>query len=133
MKTAADTVVVAQFALARGNELYTAANVSKTRRDFEIALQFLQFSGTLVPSVNAGFLVGSAAFGVAQVAVTELQGPARSCAIATLAQDNLILAETEVMRNGAAAPDAAKQFLDYAAQMRPYVAQQARTLCSPAL
>lgn len=129
MKTAADTVVVAQFALARGNELYSAANVSKKRQDFEVALRFVEFSGKLVPSRNAGFLVGSAAFGVAQVAVTELQTPARSCVIATIAQDHLILAETELMRNGAVAPDATRQFLDYAAQMRPYVTSQATTLC----
>jgi tetratricopeptide (TPR) repeat protein len=129
IKSIADSAVVAQFTLARGNAMYRAANASKKRADFEMALRFLQLSQKLSPSQNAGFLVGSAAFGVAQLAATELPA-AKSCPIATLAQDNLVLAETLLASNGAAAPDAAKQFLDYAAQLHPYVAQQVKMLCA---
>jgi predicted Zn-dependent protease len=129
IKSVADSAVVAQFTLARGNAMYRAANATKKRADFEMALRFLQLSQKLSPSQNAGFLVGSAAFGVAQLAATELPA-AKSCPIATLAQDNLVLAETLLATNGAAAPDAAKQFLDYAAQLHPYVAQQVKILCA---
>jgi tetratricopeptide (TPR) repeat protein len=129
IKSVADSAVVAQFTLARGNAMYRAANATKKRADFEMALRFLQLSQHLSPSQNAGFLVGSAAFGVAQLAATELPA-AKSCPIATIAQDNLVLAETLLATNGAAAPDAAKQFLDYAAQLHPYVAQQVKILCA---
>ena len=128
LKTLADSAVVAQFTLARGNAIYREANASKKRSDFEMALRFLQLSQHLAPSQSAGFLVGSAAFGVAQLAATELP-TSKSCPIATLAQDNLLLAELQLATNGGAAPDAAKQFLEYAAQLRPYVMQQVKTLC----
>jgi tetratricopeptide (TPR) repeat protein len=129
LKTVADSAVVAQFALGRGNAMYRAANTSKKRADFELALRYLQLSQHLAPSPNAGFLIGSASFGVAQLAATELV-TVKSCTIATLAQDNLIVAETEFASNGQVAPDAAKQFLDYASQLHPYVAQQVKTMCT---
>ncbi len=128
MRTAGDSAVVGQFALARGNALYRAANVNKKRSEFETALHFLQLAQHIAPSRDAGFLVGSAAFGVAQLAATEIP-TSHSCSVANVAQDNLVIAETELATNGAAAPDAAKQFLDYAAQLRPYVQQQVRILC----
>ncbi|MES2177260.1 MAG: hypothetical protein V4550_05290 [Gemmatimonadota bacterium] len=126
--SAADSALVAQFTLARGNVMYTAANASKKRSDFEMALRFLELSQRMAPSKNAGFLVGSAAFGIAQLAAQELP-TAKSCAMATIAQDNLVIAEIQLATNGAAAPEAAKQFLDYAATLRPYVSQQFKTLC----
>jgi tetratricopeptide (TPR) repeat protein len=125
---ASDTLVVGQFTLARGNVMYRAANASKKREDFEKAFRFLSFSNQIAPSQNAGFLMGSAAFGVAQLAAAELP-TTKSCPIATIAQDNLIIAETRLATNGGVAPDAAKQFLDYAAQLQPYVDQQMKTLC----
>lgn len=128
LRSAEDSVVVAQFTLARGNALYRAANGTKKRADFEVALRYLTLSKKLAPSANAGFLVGSAAFGVAQLAATELPA-AKSCPLATLAQDNLVIAETELATNGAVAPDAAKLFLDYASQLHPYVDAQVKLLC----
>ncbi|MEO8334101.1 MAG: hypothetical protein ABI664_03960 [bacterium] len=94
-----------------------------------VALRFLQLSQKLSPSPNAGFLVGSAAFGIAQLAATELSS-AKSCPIATIAQDNLALAETLLAMNRAAAPDVAKQSLGYAAQLHPDAAQQMKILCA---
>jgi tetratricopeptide (TPR) repeat protein len=131
LHSAADTAVVSQFTLARGNAMYRAANASKKRADFEAALKMLQLSDKLAPSQNAGFLVGSAAFGVVQLAATELPA-SKSCTLATLAQDDLAIAETQLASNGAVAPDAARQFLDYAGQLRPYVAQQVKLLCTTA-
>ncbi len=129
LRTAEDSAVVGQFALARGNALYRAANGTKKRGDFEVALRYLKLSKELAPSANAGFLVGSAAFGVAQLAATELPAT-KSCPLATLAQVNLVIAETELAIHGAVAPDAAKQFLEYAGQLHPYVDAQVKLLCS---
>ena len=131
LNRAGDSAVLAQFTLARGNVLYRSANATTKRADFEMALKYLELSQRLAPSPSAGFLVGSAAFGVAQLAATELAS-AKSCVIATLAQDNLVIAEVQLAAHGVLAPDAAKQFLDYAAQLRPYVAQQVKTLCATA-
>lgn len=128
LRSAADSALAAQFALARGNTLYQSANASHQRADFELALRYVQLSDQLSPSANAGFLIGSAAFGVAQQASTEAAA-ARSCPLATVADSNLVLAETQLARYGRVAPDAAKQFLDYAGQMRPYVTQQVQVFC----
>jgi len=129
LRSAADSALAAQFALARGNALYQSANASHQRADFELALRYVQLSDRLSPSANAGFLIGSAAFGVAQQASTEAAA-ARSCPLATVADSNLVLAETQLARHGRVAPDAAKQFLDYAGQMRPYVTQQVQVFCN---
>ena len=129
LRSAADSSLTAQFALARGNALYQSANASHKRADFELALRYVQLSDHLSPSANAGFLIGSAAFGVAQLASTEAAA-GRSCELATSAENNLVLAETQLARFGGVAPDAAKQFLDYAAQMRPYVMQQLQVFCT---
>jgi len=129
LRSAADSALAAQFALARGNALYQSANASHQRADFELALRYVQLSDRLSPSANAGFLIGSAAFGVAQQASTEAAA-ARSCPLATVADSNLVLAETQLARHGRVAPDAAKQFLDYAGQMRPYVTQQVQAFCN---
>ena len=127
-KTMGDSAVVAQFALARGNAMYRAANGTKKRADFEAALAYLELSQKLAHTPSAGFLVGSAAFGVAQLAATELPAT-KSCTLATLAQDRLVLAEVELAANGQVSPDAAKVFLDYANQLRPYVQSQVKSLC----
>jgi len=128
LRTASDSALAAQFTLARGNTLYRAANTSRKREDFELALRYLRLSDRLAPSANAGFLVGSAAFGIAQLASAEAT-PARSCALATEADEHLVVAEVQLARNGAVAPDAAKQFLDYAGQLHPFVAQQVKSFC----
>jgi len=129
LRSAADSALAAQFALARGNALYQSANASHQRADFELALRYVQLSDQLSPSANAGFLIGSAAFGVAQQASTEAAA-ARSCPLATTADSNLVLAETQLARYGRVAPDVAKQFLDYAGQMHPYVTQQVQVFCN---
>jgi tetratricopeptide (TPR) repeat protein len=128
LRTAADSALAAQFTLARGNTLYQQANASHQRRDFELALRYVQLSERLTPSANAGFLVGSAAFGVAQLASTEAAS-GKSCPLATSAEENLTLAEVQLARHGGVAPDAARQILEYAGQLRPYVTQQVQTLC----
>lgn len=129
LRSATDSSLAAQFALARGNALYQGASTSHRRADFELALRYVQLSDRLSPSANAGFLIGSAAFGVAQLASTEAAG-ARSCELAMTADTNLVLAETQLARHGQVAPDAAKQFLEYAGQLHPYVTQQVQLFCT---
>ena len=129
LRSPADSSLAAQFALARGNVLYQTANASRRRADFELALHYLQLSDRLSPSASAGFLIGTAAFGVAQLASTEAAS-ARSCELASTADSNLVLAETQLAGHGDVAPEAAKEFLEYAGKMHPYVTQQVQLFCN---
>jgi len=45
-----DKNAVAQFALSKGNVLFRAANGTKTRADFQLAMRFLAFSDSLKPT-----------------------------------------------------------------------------------
>ena len=121
----------AQFALARGNALYASAVNSQQRTAFERALKFLQLSDRLAPTQQAKFLVGATALSVSRLSVTEAV-PARNCELARRANDVLVDAEMNLIGGGATSPDAAKQFLDYVGQLKPYVAAQLKTLCDGA-
>ena len=119
---------VAQFALARGNALYTAANGTKQRQDFERARRFLALAHRLVPTPESAFLLGASALSVSQAAATEAPA-AKSCDLVRLADSTLAEAETNLASGRSVAPDAAQQFLDYASTLRPYVANQLKLLC----
>jgi tetratricopeptide (TPR) repeat protein len=119
---------VAQFALARGNALYTSANGTKQRADFDQARRFLKLANRLVPSPESAFLLGASALSVSQAAATEAPA-AKSCDLVRLADTTLAEAEENLTTGRSVAPDAARQFLDYASTLRPYVADQLKALC----
>jgi tetratricopeptide (TPR) repeat protein len=124
-----DTATVAQFALARGNALYKTATGTQKRPDFQRAMQFLAVAERLGHSPQAKFLLGASALSVSQSAATE--APAnKSCDLSKLADQSLTEAEINLVSGGAAAPDAAKQYLDYVAKLRPYVADQVKAFCN---
>jgi tetratricopeptide (TPR) repeat protein len=119
---------IAQFALARGNALYKAATASQKRDDFQRAIKFLNISEHITPSPEAKFLLGASSLSVSQSAATEA-APAKSCELSKLADTSLTDAEVNLASGGSVAPDAAKQFLDYVAKLRPYVADQVKSFC----
>lgn len=128
-KLGEDPATVAQFALARGNALYKAATTSQKRDDFQRAIRFLTLAERLAPSAQAKFLLGASALSVSQSAAAEAT-PARSCELSRLADSSLTEAEINLVAGGSAAPDAAKQFLDYVGKLRPYVADQMKSFCA---
>jgi tetratricopeptide (TPR) repeat protein len=130
MQNGEDRTTVAQFALARGNALYKAASGSQKRDDFQRAIRFLSLAERLTPSPQAKFLLGASALSVSQSAATEAT-PAKSCELSKLADSSLTDAEINLVGGGSVAPDAAKQFLDYVAKLRPYVADQLKSFCTP--
>jgi tetratricopeptide (TPR) repeat protein len=130
-RTGEDSTTVAQFALARGNSLFKAAGTSQKREDFQRALKFLTFAARIRPSPEAKFLVGASALSIGQSAATEA-APGKSCELSKLADSSLTEAEINLVAGGAAAPDAAKQYLDYVAKLRPYVADELKTFCPTA-
>jgi tetratricopeptide (TPR) repeat protein len=128
-----DSSMVAQFALAKGNALYRAANGTHLSGDFGLALRFLAFSDSVRPSVQANFLKGATALGLAQAALTEapkLTDKVESCRLAKLSGDMVPVARAGLQAGAEAYGDAAKQSLDYLAQLEPYVAPQVTAFCA---
>jgi tetratricopeptide (TPR) repeat protein len=125
-----DTKTVAQFALARGNALYKAATTSQKRDDFQRAMKFLALAAQLAPTAEAKFLVGASALSISQSAANEAP-QSKSCDLSKLADSSLTEAEINLVGGGSAAPDVAKTYLDYVAKLRPYVADQIKSYCSP--
>ncbi|HSQ29339.1 MAG TPA: hypothetical protein VLN49_05780 [Gemmatimonadaceae bacterium] len=124
-----DSGTVAQFALARGNALYKTATGSQKRADYQRAMQFLAIATRLGRSPEAKFLLGASALSVSQSAASEAPA-SKSCDLSKLADSSLTEAEINLVSGGAAAPDAAKQYLGYVAKLRPYVADQLKAFCA---
>ena len=127
-KNGEDSTTVAQFALARGNSLFKAAGTTQKREDFQRAQKFLTLAARITPSPEAKFLLGASALSIGQSAATEA-APSKSCDLSKLADSSLTEAEINLVSGGSAAPDAAKQYLDYLAKLRPYVADQLKAFC----
>lgn len=128
-----DSARVAQFAFARGNALYRAANGTKSSSDFALALRFLAFADSVKVTPQSRFLVGAAALGVAQRALTEAPGDkdrAHSCQLAQLGSQMIPLARSGIEAGQEVMPDAAKQSLDYLTQIEPYAGKQVALFCA---
>jgi tetratricopeptide (TPR) repeat protein len=123
-----DPATVAQFALARGNAMYKSAGTSQKREDFQRAMRFLALATRLAPTAESRFLLGASALSISQSAATEAPAT-KSCDLSKLADSNLTEAEINLVGGGSAAPEAAKQYLDYVAKLRPYVADQIKSFC----
>jgi len=128
-RTGEDSTTVAQFALARGNTLFKAAGTTQKREDFQRAMKFLALAVRITPSPEAKFLVGASALSIGQSAANDA-APAKSCELTKLADSSLTEAEINLVAGGAAAPDAAKQYLDYVAKLRPFVADELKSFCA---
>lgn len=128
-----DSTLVAQFALSKGNTLYRAANGTKTSADFGLALRYLAFADSIRSSQQSRFLLGAAALGVAQSAVTEaakLADKSESCRLAKLSADMVPVARDGLQAGQELFADAAKQSLDFLnQQLDPYVGQQVTAYC----
>ncbi len=123
-----DSVLVAQFALARGNALFRAANQSKERRDFSVALGFLAFADSVHATPQSRFLFGATALAVSQVAATEAP-KTNECALSRLASSLLPVAREKLTLGAEVAPEAARQYLTYVDQLEPVVTRQVEALC----
>ena len=129
LRAGVDSVIIAQFALSRGNALYKAASASKRREDFQLAMRFLALSDRVTPTPQAKFLVGASAFSIGQSAATDAP-KTKSCELSRLAEDALTTAAQNLPAGETIAPDAAKQYLDYVGQMKPFVENQIKAFCS---
>lgn len=127
-----DTALVAQFALARGNALLKAANGTKSRDDFQLAMRFLALADTLRRTPQSAFLVGVAAYSITQSALSDAPKASektQSCELSHLGAATLPLAKAGLEAGQEVSPEAAKQFLDYLGQLEPYVQRQIDAFC----
>lgn len=127
-KQGEDPGAIAQFALARGNTLYKSAQTSQKREDFQRAMKFLALATKLGPTPESKFLLGASALSISQSAANDAPA-SKSCDLSRLADSTLTEAEINLVSGGSAAPEAAKQFLEYVAKLRPYVADQIKSFC----
>jgi len=130
-----DKVAVAQFALSKGNTLFRAANGTKSRADFQLAMRFLAFADTLRSTPQTKFLLGAAALNVAQAALTDAPKIAikeESCVVSHLGAETIPLARASLEAGQDVSPEATKQFLEYLDQISPYADKQIAAFCNPA-
>jgi tetratricopeptide (TPR) repeat protein len=123
-----DSALVGQFALSRGNTLFRAANGTKNRSDFQLAMRFLAFADSVRSTAQSKFLVGAAALSITQSAAAEAP-TAKSCDLARQAGEMIPLATEKISAGAEMAPDAARQYLAYLEQITPIVAKQVEVLC----
>lgn len=126
-----DRATVAQFALARGNAIYRAANGTKQRSDYQLALRFIWLADSVAGTPESHFLTGAAALAIAQSAATEAPA-SKDCSLSRLAAEMLPLAREKLTAGAQVAPDAVRQYLEYLDQLEPVVTQQIQTLCNGA-
>jgi tetratricopeptide (TPR) repeat protein len=128
-----DSALVAQFALARGNALLKAANGTKSRDDFKLAMRFLALADTLRRTPESAFLLGVAAYSITQSALADapkMPEKTQSCELSHLGAETLPVARDGLSAGQEVSPEAAKQFLDYLGQIEPYVQRQIDAFCA---
>jgi tetratricopeptide (TPR) repeat protein len=123
-----DSALIAQFALARGNQLYRAANSTKMRPDYLLALRFLSLADSVRQSPQAKLLMGVAALSVAQSAATEAP-KTKDCELSRLSSDMIAIAQPNLAAGVELAAEAVKQYQDYLTQLQPISAKQVEVFC----
>lgn len=134
LATGTDSARVAQFALARGNALYRAAQGTKRSGDFALGLQFIALADSVRSTPQARLLLGMTALGSAQAAFTEAvaekdRDRAKACELARIGAGMLPVARTSLESGRAVAEEAATQGLAYVDQLEPYSQTALKGLC----
>ena len=130
-----DKSAVAQFALSKGNVLFRAANGTKSRADFQLAMRFLSFADSLKSTPQTKFLLGAAALSVAQTALTDapkIMIREESCVVSQIGADTIPIARASLEAGQDVSPEATKQFLEYLDQISPYADKQIAAFCTAA-
>ncbi|HUR92758.1 MAG TPA: tetratricopeptide repeat protein [Gemmatimonadaceae bacterium] len=123
-----NSALIAQLALAQGNNAYRAGNTSRNRADFQRAVRFLELSNRLSPSNAAQFLLGASAFSIGQSATTDAS-TSRSCELARLAQSSFATARANVPAGREEFPEPTSQLMAALPQFETPVAQMVRQFC----
>ena len=126
--------IVASYALSKGNGFFRAANASKKREDFQLAMRFLAFADSVRPSPQAKFLLGASAFSVTTMALSDALKTGETdklaaCELSRLGGETLPLARSNLEAGAEIQPDAVKQYLDYLGELQPFVDRQMTAFC----
>ena len=131
--TSGDSARIAQFAFARGNVLYRAAQATNSTADLALSLRFLAFADSVRATPQTRLLVGMAALGFAQAAFTEavaLKDDAQRCALAQQGSALLPLARTSLEDGRDVSAEAVEQGLTYLGQLEPYSVDAVKGMCA---
>ena len=129
----ADSTIVAQVALARGNAIYRAANSTKKAADFGLAYRLLSFADSVRPSSQAKFLAGISAMGFAQASFSEaatLKEKDKSCELAVAGGAMVPIARAGIEAGQDAFAEAAAQAIAFVSQLEAYMKQQTPVFCA---
>ncbi|MCX5760263.1 MAG: hypothetical protein NTW72_01960 [Gemmatimonadetes bacterium] len=141
-----DGNAVGGYALTIGNRLFregqaafTKAQNSKTSEDYKAAIEVNQrvmpwvtFADSTLTSMDskntAGFLMAVAAFNISVAAVTEAP-KTKSCELAKVAQDYIMMSQLNVARGGKVAGAAVAQLMPIIPQIMTGADQMAKAYC----
>ncbi len=141
-----DGNAVGGYALTIGNRLFregqaafTKAQNSKTSEDYKTAIEVNQrvmpwvtFADSTLTSMDskntAGFLMAVAAFNISVAAVTEAP-KTKSCELAKVAQDYIMMSQLNVARGGKVAGPAVAQLMPIIPQIMTGADQMAKAYC----
>lgn len=128
-----DLNAVASFALSKGNAFFRAANGTKARGDFQLAMRYLAFADSLKPTPQTKFLLGASALSVAQTALTDaptIKVKEESCILAQLGAQTLPIARAGLEAGREVSPEATTQYLEYLDLISPYAEKQIQAFCA---
>lgn len=123
-----DSSLVAQFLLARGNQLLRAASQTKMRQDFLLAMRYASLADSVRDTPSAKFLMGITATNVALSAATEAP-KTKDCELSRLGFDMIAIAQPNLAAGADIAAEAVKQYQDYLIQLQPVSAKQVEVFC----
>ena len=126
--TDGDKAMVGQRLLILGNRAFKAAQASQKREDWEKAVALLALADSTASSPQSSFLLGVAAFQVADKAVRENQS-AKSCALAQQADRMFTLVQLHLPKGASVQQQTAGQLLQAVGQYTPAVEQQKKRFC----
>jgi tetratricopeptide (TPR) repeat protein len=123
-----DSSLVAQFALARGNQLLRAASQTKMRQDYLLAMRFASLADSVRDTPSAKFLMGVTATNVALSAATDAP-KTKDCELSRLGFDMIAIAQPNLAAGADISAQAVKQYQDYLTQLQPVSAKQVEVFC----
>ena len=125
-----DSADAAQLLLVLGNQAFKAAKAANPQRkdDYKRALAILAFADSVVPSPQAKFVKGIAAFSVGDLDLRENQ-TAKRCDLAKEAQDYFVIAQIDIAAGGSVDQKVAGALLAALDQYRPAMESQLKKFC----
>jgi tetratricopeptide (TPR) repeat protein len=119
---------ITRFALSQGNAWYRRGSANKNADTLGVAIRYLAYADSLVPSDPAKFLLGTSRFTIG--AVTDQDAVKnKSCDLAKLVQANWNQALIDLHAGASVQPGAAAQMMTTVTKYMPSVDQQVKKFC----